>query len=245
MMLQVPGLSEGEGSVELPIVKPWEEWEHKEEPNRRVERERANLCKMMYMWEKKRVDQVVETRQERKAEAKIKETKKRKYKDSNSNYCTEEVTMIIRRVLGRSYKFQSRKEKQKKHGHTKKSIPLLGGTNEIPSEVPQKKKVRTSERNKKRMSRDTIEEQGMEIVKGTLGNRIPKKDVVAESNSAMMNNGFEDGNSDPVLHFYKEKVPNFLFTTKEGIKVMPGDFQGGGPVPGSSCLQVANYILLV
>ena len=245
MVMQVPGLSQGEGLVEVPSFKTWEEWEHKEGPNRRLEKERGNLRKMMYMWGKKRVNEVVENKEESKAKTKIKEKKNRKQKDPNFNYCTEEVTMVIRRVLGSSYKFQSRKEKQKKHGHTKKSVPLLGGTNEIPSEVPQKKKVRTSERNKKRMPRDTIEEQGMEIVKGTLGNRIPKKDVVAESNSAMMNNGFEDGNSDPVLHFYKEKVPNFLFTTKEGITVMPGDFQGGGPAPGSSCLQVANYILLV
>ena len=132
--------------------------------------------------------------------------------------------MVIRRVLGSSYKFQSRKEKQKKHGQTKKNIPPWGGSNEIPCEVPQKKKVRTNERKEK----------------GALGNRVPKKEVVAESNSAMLNNGFEDGNSDPVLHSC-----NFLFTTKEGIKVMPGDFQGGGPAPGSSSLQVANYILLV
>ena len=132
--------------------------------------------------------------------------------------------MVIRRVLGSSYKFQSRKRKQKKHGQTKNNIPPWGRSNEIPSEVPQKRKVR----------KDDMKQ------KGGLGNRVPKKVVIAESNSALLNNGFKDCNSDPVLHSCK-----FLFTTKDGIKVMPGDFQGGGPVPGSSCLQVANHILLV
>ena len=51
--------------------------------------------------------------------------------------------MVIRRVLGSSYKFQSRKEKQKKHGQTKNNIPPWGRSNEILCEVPQKKKVRT------------------------------------------------------------------------------------------------------
>ena len=210
--------------MELPYVKSWKEWEQKEEPNRRKERERAKLRKMMYMWGKKIMDEVVENKEESKAKNKIKEDKNRKQKEPNSNYCTEKVTMVIRRVLGSSYKFQSRKGKQKKHGQTIDNIPPWGRSNEIISEVPQKKKVRTHDRKPK----------------GALGNRVPKKVVVAESNSAMLNNGFEDCNSDPVLHSCK-----FLFTTNEGIKVMPGDFQGGGPAPGSSSLQVANHILLV
>ena len=189
-----------------------------------MDRKRANLRKMMYMWGKKRVNEVVENKEESKAKTKIKEKKNRKQKDPNFNYCTEEVTMVIRRVLGSSYKFQSRKEKHKKHGQTKKNIPPWDGSNEIPCEVPQKKKVRTNERKEK----------------GALGNRVPKKIVVAESNSAMLKSGFEDCNSDPVLHSCK-----FLFTTNEGIKIMPGDCQGGGPAPGSSSLQVANHILLV
>ena len=189
-----------------------------------MEREWANLCKMMYMWGKKRVDEVGENKEESKARIKIKNKKSRKQKDKNFNYCKEEVTMVIRRVLGSSYKFQSRKEKQKKNGQTKNNIPPWGKSKEILCEVPQKKKVKTHERKQN----------------GTLGNRVPKKVVVAESNSAMLINEYEDCNSDPVLHSC-----NFLFTTKEDIKVMPGDFQGGGPAPGSSCLQVANYILLV
>ena len=188
-----------------------------------MEREQAKLCKMMYMWGKKRMDEVVENKEESKAKNKIKEEKNRKQKEPNSNYCTEKVTMVIRRVFGSSYKFQSRKGKQKKEGQTKSNILPWGKSNEILSEVPQKK-VTTHDRKQK----------------GALGNRFPKKVVVAESNSAMLNNGFEDCNSDPVLHSCK-----FLFITKEGKKVMPGDFQGGGPAPGSSCLQVANRILLV
>ena len=188
-----------------------------------MEREQAKLCKMMYMWGKKRVDEVVENKEESKAKNEIKEKKNRKKKEPNLNYCTEKVTMVIRRVLGSSYKFKSKKGEQKKHGLTKNNIPPWGRSNEILSEVPQKK-VTTHDRKQK----------------GALGNRVPKKVVVAESNSAMLNNGFKDCNSDPVLHSCK-----FLFTTNEGIKVMPGDFQGGGPAPGSSSLQVANHILLV
>ena len=149
-----------------------------------LRRERANLRKMMYMWGKKRVNEVVENKEESKAKTKIKEKKNRKQKDPNFNYCTEEVTMVIRRVLGSSYKFQSRKEKHKKHGQTKKNIPPWDGSNEIPCEVPQKKKVRTHERKQK----------------GALGNRVPKKVVVLESNSCMLNIGFEDCISGPVLH---------------------------------------------
>ena len=131
--------------------------------------------------------------------------------------------MVIRRVLGSSYKFQSRKEKQK-YGQTKNDIPPWGRCKEILSEVPQKKKIKAHKRKKE----------------DSLGNRVPKKVVVSESNSAMLINGFEDCNSDPVLHSYK-----FFFTTKEGINVISGDFQGRGPASGSSCLQVAKYILLV
>ena len=188
-----------------------------------MEREQAKLCKMMYMWGKKRVDEVVENKEESKAKNEIKEKKNRKKKEPNLNYCTEKVTMVIRRVLGSSYKFKSKKGEQKKHGLTKNNIPPWGRSNEILSEVPQKK-VTTHDRKQK----------------GALGNRVPKKVVVAESNSAMLNNGFEDCNSDPVLH-----PCNFLFITKEGIQIMLDDFQGGGPAPGSSCLQVAIYILLI
>ena len=190
------------------------------EPNRRRERERAKLCKMMYMWGKQRVEEVGGNKEGSKARIKSKDKKNRKQKDKNFNYCKEEVTMVIRRVLGSSYKFQSRKEKQKKYEQTKNDIPPWSKSNEFLSEVSQKKKVRTHERNQK----------------GALGNRIPKKVVVAESNSAILINGFEDCNSDPVLHSC-----NILYNTKEGIQVMLGDFQGGGPVPGSSCLQVAIY----
>ena len=193
------------------------------EPNRRRERERAKLCKMMYMWGKQRVEEVGGNKEGSKARIKSKDKKNRKQKDKNFNYCKEEVTMVIRRVLGSSYKFQSRKEKQK-YGQTKNNIPQWDRCNEIQSEVSQKKKIRTHEKKKE----------------GGLENRVPKKVSVAESNSAVLNNGFEDCNSNPVLHSC-----NILFTTKEGLKVKPGDFQGGGPAPGSSCLQVANHILLV
>ena len=193
------------------------------EPNGCLRRERANLRKMMYMWGKKQVDEVGENKEESRAKIKIRDKKNRKQKDKNSNYCKEEVTMVIRRVLGSSYKFQSRKEKQK-YGQTKNDIPPWGRCKEILSEVPQKKKIKAHKRKK---------EDG-------LGNRVPKKVVVSESNSAILNNGFEDCNSDPVLH-----PCNFLFITKEGIQIMPDDFQGGGPAPGSSCLQVAIYILLI
>ena len=176
------------------------------------------------MWGKKRGDKVVENKEESKVKNKIKEKSTRKQKDPNLNHCTEKVTMVIRWVLGSSYKFQSRKGKQKKEGQNKSNILPWGKSNEILSEVPQKKKVRTHDRKQK----------------GALGNRVPKKIVVAESNSAMLKNGFEDCNSDPVLHSCK-----FLFTTNKGIKVMPDDCQGGGPAPGSSSLQVANHILLV
>ena len=71
----MPGLSEGEETVELPFVKPWKEWEQKKEPNRRMEREQAKLCKMMYMWGNKRVDEVVENKEESKAKNEIKEKK--------------------------------------------------------------------------------------------------------------------------------------------------------------------------
>ena len=182
------------------------------------------LCKMMFMWGKKRGDKVVENKEESKVKNKIKEKSTRKQKDPNLNHCTEKVTMVIRRVLGSSYKFQSRKGKQKKEGQTKSNILPWGKSNEILSEVPQKKKVRTHDRKQK----------------GALGNRVSKKVVVAESNSAILYNGFENCNSDPVMHLCK-----FLFSTKEGIKVVPGDFQGGGPTPGSSSLQVDNHILLV
>ena len=119
----------------LPYIKPWEEWEQRKEPNCRMERERAQLCKMMYMWEKKRGDKVVENKEESKAKNKIKEKSNRKQKDPNLNYCTEKVTMVIRRVLGSSYKFQSRKGKQKKDGQTKtkSNIPSLGISNEVSS----------------------------------------------------------------------------------------------------------------
>ena len=70
-----------------------------------MEREQAKLCKMMYMWGKKRVDEVVENKEESKAKNEIKEKKNRKKKEPNLNYCTEKVTMVIRRVLGSSYKF--------------------------------------------------------------------------------------------------------------------------------------------
>ena len=193
------------------------------EPNRRRERERAKLCKMMYMWGKQRVEEVGGNKEGSKARIKSKDKKNRKQKDKNFNYCKEEVTMVIRRVLGSSYKFQSRKKKQK-YGQTKNNIPQWDRCNEIQSEVSQKKKIRTHEKKKE----------------GGLENRVPKKVSVAESNSAVLNNGFEDCNSNPVLHSC-----NILFTTKEGLKVKPGDFQGGGPAPGSSCLQVANHILLV
>ena len=189
-----------------------------------MERERAKLRKMMYMWGNKRVDEVVENKEESIAKNEIKEINNRKQKKLNLNYCTEKITMVIRRVLGSSYKFQSRKGKQKKHGQTKNDFSPWDRSNEFPSEVPQKKKVRIHDRKQK----------------GALGNRVPKKVVVAESNSAMLNNGFEDCNSNPVLHSC-----NTLFTTKEGLKVKPGDFQGGGPAPGSSCPQVAIYILLL
>ena len=56
-MWQVPGLSEGEGTVELPYVKSWKEWEQKKEPNRRMEREQAKLCKMMYDDEESKLSQ--------------------------------------------------------------------------------------------------------------------------------------------------------------------------------------------
>ena len=45
------------------------------EPNRRLERERANLRKMMYMWGKKRVDEVGKNKEESKARIKIKNKK--------------------------------------------------------------------------------------------------------------------------------------------------------------------------
>ena len=76
---------------------------------------------MMFMRGKKRVDEVGENKEESKARIKIKDKKNWKQKDKNSNYCKEEVTMVIRRVLGSSYKFQSRKEKQMKYGQTKNS----------------------------------------------------------------------------------------------------------------------------
>ena len=179
---------------------------------------------MMFMRGKKRVDEVGENKEESKARIKIKDKKNWKQKDKNSNYCKEEVTMVIRRVLGSSYKFQSRKEKQMKYGQTKNYIPPSRRRNEILSEVPQMKKIRTYV-NK--------EEVG-------LGNRVHKKVVAAESNSAMPNSEYRDHNSDPELYSSK-----YLFTTEEGMKVMLGDFQGGGPAPGSSCQQVANYILLM
>ena len=241
MVMQVPGLSQGGGLVEVPSFKTWEEREHKEGPNRRLEKERGNLRKMMYMWGQKRVDQIVENKKEKKAEATVKRTKKRQQQHPNSNYCKEEVTMVIRRVLGSSYKFQSKKEKQKIHGQTKHTIPLLVGSNEIPNELPRKEK--TSEKKQKKIPRKATKRQGKEIEKVALRNRISKEQVVAESNLAMLKNGFEDGNSDPVLKLSKEKVPNFLFNTKEGLHVIPGDFQGGGPSPGTSSQQVANKIL--
>ena len=64
--------------MELPYVKPWKEWEQKEEPNRRKERERAKLRKMMYMWGKKIMDEVVENKEESMAKNKIKGDKNRK-----------------------------------------------------------------------------------------------------------------------------------------------------------------------
>ena len=188
-----------------------------------MQRERVKLRKMMYMRGEKRVDKVLGKKEESKAKNFIKEKKNRKQKDKNFNYCKEEITMVIRRALGSSYKFQSRKKKQK-YGQTKNNIPPWDRCNEILSEVSQKKKIRTHEKKKE----------------GGLENRVPKKVSVAESNSAVLNNGFEDCNSNPVLHSC-----NILFTTKEGLKVKPGDFQGGGPAPGSSCPQVAIYILLL
>ena len=74
--MQVPGLSEGEGTVELPYVKPWKEWEQKKEPNRRMERERAELRKMMYMWGKQRVEEVGGNKEGSKARIKSKDKKK-------------------------------------------------------------------------------------------------------------------------------------------------------------------------
>ena len=187
-----------------------------------MQRERVKLRKMMYMRGEKRVDKVLGKKEESKAKNFIKEKKNRKQKDLNFNYCKEEVTMVIRRVLGCSYKCQSRKEKQKQNRQTKNNIPPWVKSKEILCEVPQKKKVKTHKRKQN----------------GTPGNRYPMKVVGVESNLAMLIKGFED--SDPVLHSF-----NCLFTTKEDIKVMPGDFQGGGPAPGSSYLQVANFILLV
>ena len=188
-----------------------------------MERERADLCKIMYMREKKRVDEVGANKEKSMARIKIKNKQNRKQKDKNFNYCKEEITMVIRRALGSSYKFQSTKKKQK-YGQTKNNIPQWDRFNEILSEVSQKKKIRTHEKKKE----------------GGLENRVPKKVSVAESNLAVLNNGFEDCNSNPVLHSC-----NTLFTTKEGLKVKPGDFQGGGPAPGSSCPQVSIYILLL
>ena len=43
-----------------------------------MEREQAKLCKMMYMWGKKRMDEVVENKEESKAKIKIKGEKSRK-----------------------------------------------------------------------------------------------------------------------------------------------------------------------
>ena len=40
-----------------------------------MEREQAKLCKMMYMWGKKRVNEVVENKEESKAKNEIKEKK--------------------------------------------------------------------------------------------------------------------------------------------------------------------------
>ena len=204
MVMQVPGLSQGAGSVELTSFKPWNDWEHKEGPNRYRERERASLRKMMYMWGQKRIDQNVD-KEEKKAEIKVKKTKKRTQQNPKPNYCKEEVTMVIRRVLGSSYKFQSKKEKQKMHGQTKQTIPPLVGSNEIPKELPKKKG--TSERKQKEIPRKATKQQRMDIEKGALRNRVSN--------------------------------------TKEGINIMPGDFQGGGPSPGTSSLQVANQILLI
>ena len=74
--------------------------------------------------------------------------------------------MVIRRVLGSSYKFQSRKEKQMKYGQTKNYIPPLSRCNEILSEVPQMKKIRTY------VNKEEV----------CLGKRVHKEVVAAESN---------------------------------------------------------------
>ena len=82
--------------------------------------------------------------------------------------------MVIRRVLGCSYKCQGRKEKQKLNRQTKNNIPRWVKSKEILCEVPQKKKVKTHKRKQN----------------GTPGNRYPMKVVGVESNLAMLIKGF-------------------------------------------------------
>ena len=144
---KVPGLSEGKGKPELPNCRSWEEWERKG-------RDMAELQKL-FNW--KITKPALENREDQK-KVKEKNMKTSKSKqDTTDHHCKEKINKKIIRLLMSSYSYKQKSKNKNKNSHSSNcktaqaskpsstsSTQDWKGPRRTVSEIPQKKKIKSS-----------------------------------------------------------------------------------------------------